>query len=120
MNETRFPRRLYAQGTEPDARFSFANERTFLAWITTGLALLSVGVAVASFAVPLSDLARGITSGVLVAGAAVMPALAWITWWRAEAALRRGAPLPTSVGIVVVGVIATVVAVTVGVDLLLP
>lgn len=41
----RFPRRVFGQGTEPDARFTLANERTFLAWIGVSLALISVGVA---------------------------------------------------------------------------
>ena len=31
-------------GQEPDYRFSLANERTFLAWIRTALALLAGGV----------------------------------------------------------------------------
>lgn len=31
---------------EPDYRFTLANERTFLAWIRTALALLAGGVAV--------------------------------------------------------------------------
>lgn len=34
-------------GTEPDYRFTLANERTFLAWIRTALALIAGGVAVA-------------------------------------------------------------------------
>jgi putative membrane protein len=32
------------EGTEPDYRFTLANERTFLAWIRTALALLAGGV----------------------------------------------------------------------------
>jgi putative membrane protein len=52
----RFPRWVYGAGDEPDARFSLANERTFLAWIRTSLALsapllgpvLAVGITVAS------------------------------------------------------------------------
>jgi len=44
----RWPRSLFAQREEPDPRFTLANERTFLAWISTGLALLSVGVGMAS------------------------------------------------------------------------
>ena len=35
----RFPARVYRAGTEPDPRFTLANERTFLAWIRTSLAL---------------------------------------------------------------------------------
>ena len=35
------------EGSEPDYRFSLANERTFLAWIRTSLALLAGAAAVA-------------------------------------------------------------------------
>jgi hypothetical protein len=35
MNDSRFPRRVYQLGSEPDPRFTLANERTFLAWIRT-------------------------------------------------------------------------------------
>ena len=31
-------------GSEPDPRFTFANERTFLAWARTGLALIGGGL----------------------------------------------------------------------------
>ena len=39
-------RRVLGPGVEPDPRFSLANERTFLAWIRTGLALIAGGVAI--------------------------------------------------------------------------
>jgi len=45
----RFPRWVYGAGDEPDARFSLANERTFLAWIRTSLALLAGSIAVEAF-----------------------------------------------------------------------
>ena len=41
--------RLLGEGNEPDVRFSLANERTFLAWIRTALALLAGGIAVEAF-----------------------------------------------------------------------
>ena len=41
----RFPQSVYRHGTEPDVRFTLANERTFLAWIRTALALIAGGVA---------------------------------------------------------------------------
>ena len=41
----RRPGWVYGRGHEPDVRFSLANERTFLAWIRTALALLAAGVA---------------------------------------------------------------------------
>jgi putative membrane protein len=40
------PSDIRAVGEEPDYRFTLANERTFLAWIRTSLALLAGGVAV--------------------------------------------------------------------------
>ena len=42
------------QGKEPDYRFSLANERTFLAWIRTALALLAGGVLLDQFSTKLS------------------------------------------------------------------
>ena len=37
--DRRFPRSVYGEGEEPDPRFSLANERTFLAWLRTALAM---------------------------------------------------------------------------------
>jgi uncharacterized membrane protein YidH (DUF202 family) len=39
-----------SRAAEPEPRFSMANERTFLAWIRTGLALLVDGVALETLA----------------------------------------------------------------------
>ena len=39
--EHRWPSSVYAHGHDPDPRFSLANERTFLAWIRTALALVA-------------------------------------------------------------------------------
>ncbi|MEU2778677.1 DUF202 domain-containing protein [Streptomyces sp. NPDC007162] len=57
----------YGEGEEPDYRFSLANERTFLAWIRTGLALLAGAVAVAQFVQPLTHSEAGAALGVLLA-----------------------------------------------------
>ena len=46
MTSDRWPGYVYGEGEEPDYRFSLANERTFLAWLRTTLALLAAGVAV--------------------------------------------------------------------------
>ena len=42
-------RRLEQTGSDPDPRFTFANERTFLAWNRTALALIAAGLAAAQF-----------------------------------------------------------------------
>jgi putative membrane protein len=103
---------------EPDVRFSFANERTFLAWNRTALALIATGIA-ATQLLPSFHVAAGrrilglplVGLGALVAGASLVH-------WRAnERAMRRGDPLPRSplpvilaVGVVAVGVIGAILA----------
>jgi putative membrane protein len=88
-------RRLRSVGSEPDPRFTFANERTFLAWIRTALALVAAGVAVEAFAdrVGSPGLRRGLAAGLVGVGG-VLAATAFSRWLRAERALRRAEPLP--------------------------
>ncbi|MFD6969008.1 YidH family protein [Streptomyces sp. NPDC059979] len=90
------PARLKDEGETPDYRFSLANERTFLAWIRTALALVGGGFAVDQF---LPDLRWGVRVGMalalLVVGAAC--ALRAVNHWvRCERAMRRGEDLPLS------------------------
>ncbi|HYO03822.1 MAG TPA: DUF202 domain-containing protein [Mycobacterium sp.] len=82
---------------EPDYRFTLANERTFLAWIRTALALIAGGVAlvqlVPSFGI--TGVRHGlsvllVTAGGLIAGLAVR------RWQRVQTAMRRNAALPPS------------------------
>ena len=108
----RFPRSVYEHGTEPDPRFSLANERTFLAWIRTSLALLAGGVALEGLALPLQPGLRFAASLVLVVLGLAAPVQAWRGWSRDERAMRRGEPLPApqlasplTVGVVVAGVL---------------
>jgi len=105
-------------GDEPDVRFTYANERTFLAWNRTALALIATGVAATqllpSFHISFGRRLLGLP---LIALGAVL-AFASLRQWRAnEAAMRRGDPLPSSpmpfvltVGIVVVGIAAIIIA----------
>ncbi len=93
-DETRFPSSVFGQGTEPDARFSLANERTFLAWLGTALALVSVGVGLDALATHLPPLLRRAASAMLVVDAVACAAQAWFGWAATERALRLGRPLP--------------------------
>jgi putative membrane protein len=103
---------------EPDVRFSFANERTFLAWNRTALALIATGIA-ATQLLPNFHVAGGrriLGLPLVVLGALVAAASLW-HWRSNEKAMRRGEPLPRSpmpfiltVGIVAVGVIGAILA----------
>jgi putative membrane protein len=84
-------------GHQPDYRFSLANERTFLAWIRTGLALIGGGLAIAAFVSQLRFpyLREGTSLTLLVLGA-VIALRAVDHWARSERAMRVDAPLPRS------------------------
>jgi putative membrane protein len=84
-------------GETPDYRFSLANERTFLAWIRTGLALMAGGLAAAQFLppLPITHLREGIAIALLVLGGLV--ALRAVDHWaRTERAMRMKQDLPRS------------------------
>ncbi|MCK1799097.1 DUF202 domain-containing protein [Streptomyces sp. XM4193] len=90
------PGRLEAEGSTPDFRFSLANERTFLAWIRTALALVAGGLAVDQFLTGLAQLPRTVLAVALLAGGALCAVRAVHHWARCERAMRRGEPLPAS------------------------
>lgn len=93
---TRWPQWVYGSGEEPDYRFTFANERTFLAWIRTALALLAGGVALDAIPLPITKWLQEGLAVLLVVLALVCALTSWIRWARAEQAMRRSAPLPAS------------------------
>jgi putative membrane protein len=91
------PRELREVGETPDYRFSLANERTFLAWLRTGLALVAGGLAVAQFVPPLPvpHLREALAIALLLLGGAV--AIRAVDHWaRTERAIRLGRELPVS------------------------
>jgi putative membrane protein len=91
----RFPRSVYDAGDEPDPRFSLANERTFLAWIRTSLALSAAGVALEALDVPVVGGLRLACALLLVGLGVLAPVQAWWGWTATERAMRRGRPLPS-------------------------
>jgi len=110
--DQRWPRQVYAVGTEPDPRFTFANERTFLAWIRTALGFLAAGVAIAAvarLAGPVGLEVR-LASMVLIVCGLACGILAFRRWMINERAMRLGEPLPSSPLLLAATVIVAVVA----------
>jgi putative membrane protein len=113
-DDRRWPRAVYGVGTEPDPRFSFANERTFLAWIRTALGFLAAGVAIAAVAQLTSNLGFEVrvASVALIVSGLVCGIGALTRWMRNERAMRLDQPLPSSrMLLVLTGVVVAVAAV---------
>ena len=105
-------------GRDPDPRFTFANERTFLAWNRTALALIAAGLAVAQL------LKFGI-AGVRLVIAFPLLLLGGLTaiasyrrWGENERSLRLEQPLPYSslprlvaLGVAAVAIVAALVVI---------
>jgi putative membrane protein len=88
------PNEMRSVGTAPDYRFSLANERTFLAWLRTALALVGGGLAVAQF-LPEHRLRMAIAVSLFALGGLVA-VRAIDHWARSELAMRLGEALPPS------------------------
>lgn len=103
-------------GEHPDPRFTFANERTFLAWNRTSLALIAAGLAVAQL---LEFDVQGVRLAIalpLLGLGAYTAFTSYRRWEANERALRLGHPMPYSgipraiaVGVGLVGIAAGVI-----------
>lgn len=103
------------EGSEPDYRFSLANERTFLAWLRTALSLLAAGVLLVQFATRLSPRLVVVAAAVaLVTLAAVLCPLAYARWRANEVAMRHSRPLPTTRSIPLTAAVLGIVAAALG------
>ena len=109
-----FPRDPTTVGDDPDYRFTLANERTFLAWVRTALALSAGGL----LALTVLDDVRG--EEVLGIGLLVISFLTAATsyrrWALNERAMRLNTPLPPSrlpllmaIGVAIVALVAAVI-----------
>ncbi len=107
--------RWRSEGSEPDPRFSLANERTFLAYLRTALALFAAGAGVIRLEV-FGRHAWDVAAGSCLLGLGVLASGTSYRRWRAvEVAMRRSEPLPPTavplllaVGLTVLGVLTAV------------
>ena len=84
-------------GSEPDPRFTYANERTFLAWNRTALALIAAGLAITSLLPEFHfHYGRRIIGVPLIALGAFLAFTSYRRWEDNERAMRLGEPLPAS------------------------
>ena len=94
-------------GTEPDPRFTFANERTFLAWSRTALALVVAGLGIVQLLPPFP----GVPQGRHLLGVphnvfgAVVAVTAYVEWGKSQRAMRHSRPLPRSVMPIIMAVV---------------
>jgi putative membrane protein len=98
---------------EPDVRFSYANERTFLAWIRTALGLVTAGLAITQLLPPFDfGGGRRLIGLPLIALGVAVALLSLRNWHANERAMRTQQPLPRSplptIAAIVVGVVAVI------------
>src|SRR3954453_4676689 len=79
----------------PDPRFTMANERTFLAWNRTALALIGGGLAIEQF-LNTGRTARLALAIPLILLGAVLAASSYGRWRANEKVIERGEPLEPS------------------------
>jgi putative membrane protein len=108
-------------GTEPDPRFTFANERTFLAWSRTALALVVSGLGVVQLLPPFPGVpwGRRVLGVPLIVFGAMVAVAAYGEWVRSQRAMRNGQPLPRSVMPRLLAAVITVIAVLAAVVVLI-
>lgn len=87
--------RALGGGTDPDPRFTLANERTFLAWIRTSLAMVAGGIAVEAFTSGLlgPEIRKTVSVLLLLLGM-VTGGGSFFRWLNVERAMRHQTPLP--------------------------
>ena len=87
---------LHDVGEDPDPRVTFANERTFLAWNRTALALIGGGLAAGQLLDFNTRAVRLIVGLVPILLGALLAFRSYRRWEANERALRLGRPLPES------------------------
>jgi putative membrane protein len=72
-----------------------ANERTFLAWVRSSIAIIAIGVAINELGVGSNDLLRGIVVVSLIAMGVLLAIFSFVRWMKIERAMRQSKPLPS-------------------------
>lgn len=117
MAEPRWKR----EGADPDYRFTLANERTFLAWIRTALALIAGGVLLHEFAAGIGPRAMVTVLSVgLGVAAAALGLLSYLRWRANEIAMRHDRPLAFSWALPVLAGVCLITSIVLTVFLVLP
>ncbi|MBA9002325.1 YidH family protein [Thermomonospora cellulosilytica] len=108
--------RAEERDTVVDYRFSLANERTFLAYVRTALALNAGALAVVQLLPDVATAGWRRVAAVMLAVLGLVVVLAGYRRWSAnERAMRRGEPLPDSWLTPILAVAVTVVSAVVAV-----
>jgi len=84
---------LHTVGEDPDPRFTFANERTFLAWNRTALALIGGGLAAGQLLEFDSEAVRLLVSLLPIALGGILAVTSFRRWEDNERAMRLRKPL---------------------------
>lgn len=82
-----------------DARFSLANERTFLAWIRTSVALIAAGLLAAKALNFNHEAVRWLVAAPPIVAGALLAGDSHRRWRTYEDAMQRGQPLVTGRGL---------------------
>jgi putative membrane protein len=79
---------------EIDPRYGLANERTFLAWVRTAVALVAGGIALDSLEVDIAEELRTVLAVALVTAGGAFSVVSWHRWRQVDRAMAEGRPMP--------------------------
>lgn len=100
------------EGKEPDYRFSLANERTFLAWIRTSLAVLAAAGFLNQFGYGVENNNASYELSLLLAIlACIISFVAYIRWRSNQISMRNDLPLNGGIGLIFLAIFTCCLAV---------